>query len=82
MEILEGQVLVGLDGIAVLRTMIERRVQPLKRRATLLCDYLRLEDPTRETMETLDASEVMNWVRDWPLLEPLSPSNVLWRHSR
>ena len=35
----------------------------MKRQATLLCDYSRVEDPTRETMETLDASEVVRWVK-------------------
>ena len=64
-----------LDGVMVLQTMFERQT-------TLLCDYSGVEDPTHETMETLDASKVMNWVRDWPLLEPLLPSNALWRHSR
>ena len=28
-----------------------------------MCDYSRVEDPTRETMETLDASEVVRWVK-------------------
>ena len=58
LEILEGHVLFRLDGIMVLRTMIERWVQPLKQRATLLCDYSGVEDPTHETMEMLDISEV------------------------
>lgn len=62
LEILEGWVSAGLDGVMVLRTMIERRVQPLKRRGPLLCDYSGVEDPTRETMEMLDASKVMRWV--------------------
>jgi hypothetical protein len=58
LDILEGRVSVGLDGVAVLRTMIERRVQPLKQRATLLYNYSRVEDPSRETTEPLEAAEV------------------------
>ena len=47
LEILEGWVSAGLDGVMVLWTMIERRVQPLKCRATQLCDYSggRIPDP-------------------------------------
>jgi ribosomal protein L35AE/L33A len=52
----------GLFGITVLRTMVERRVQPLKQRVTLLYDYSRVEDPTRKTMEMLEVFEVMKQV--------------------
>jgi hypothetical protein len=48
LEILEGRVSTGLDDVVVLWTMIDCRVQPLKWRATLLCDYSGVEDPTRE----------------------------------
>jgi hypothetical protein len=30
---------------------------------TLLCDYSAVEDPTRESSEALDATEVAKWVR-------------------
>ena len=58
LEILEDWVSAGLDGVTVLRTMVERQVQPLKQWATLLCDYSRGKDPTRETMDMLEVSEV------------------------
>jgi hypothetical protein len=58
LEILAGRVSAGLDGIMVLRTMIKWRVLSLKCRATLLCDYLRVEDPTRESSEALNATKV------------------------
>ena len=54
--------LAGLNGIAVLWTMVEWHVQPLKLRAHLLCDYARIKDPSRETMEMLEAGEVTKWV--------------------
>ena len=57
LEILEGLVSTGLDGITVMQTMVERRVQPLKQWATLLCDYSRGKDPTRETAEMLEVSK-------------------------
>lgn len=41
----------GLNIIVVLRTMVERRVQPLKLWARLWCDYA-----------VLEASEVTKWV--------------------
>ena len=63
LEILEGLVSTGLDGITVMQTMVERRVQPLKQWATLLCDYSRVEHLTRETMEMLEVSEVTKRVR-------------------
>ena len=63
LEILKGWVSAGLDGVVVLRTMIERRVQPLKRRATVLCDYSRVEDPTHNTMEIIEAAKVAKQVR-------------------
>jgi hypothetical protein len=59
LEILEGWVSVGLYGITVLWTMVERWVQPLKQQATLLYDYSRVEDPTRETTKMLKVFEVM-----------------------
>ena len=42
--------------------MVELWVQPLKRRARLLCNYVRIEDLSRETMEMLKAGEVMKRV--------------------
>jgi hypothetical protein len=63
LEILKGQVSIGLDGVTVLRTMVERWVQPLKRWVTLLCDYSIVKDLARETMEMLEVSEVMKQVR-------------------
>jgi hypothetical protein len=42
--------------------MVEWRVQPLKLRACLLCDYAGVGDPSRETMEMLEAGEVTKWV--------------------
>jgi hypothetical protein len=62
LEILVGRVSAGLDGIVVLRTMIKRRVLSLKCRVTLLCDYLRVKDPTRESSEALNATKVMKQV--------------------
>lgn len=59
LEILEGWVSAGLDGVVVLRTMVERRVHPLKRRAHLLCDYTGVEDPTREVTEELEDDVVV-----------------------
>jgi hypothetical protein len=38
-------------------------VQPLKRWVTLLCDYSRVKDLARETMEMLEVSEVVKRVR-------------------
>ena len=58
LKILKGEVSAGLNGVTVLRTMVERRVRPLKQRVHLLCDYTGVEDQTRETMEMLEASEV------------------------
>ena len=52
----------GLNGVAVLRTLVERRVQPLKLWARLLCDYAGLEDPSWETREMLEANEVIKQV--------------------
>lgn len=51
-----------LNRVAVLRTMIERRVQPLKRRALLLCDYARVEDPIHKVEEDLESDVVVEWV--------------------
>ena len=48
----------SLNGVAVLRTMVERRVQPLKLWERLLCDYARVGDPTQETREGPKAGEV------------------------
>ena len=62
LEILGSRVSAGLSGIIVLRTMIERWVQPLKQRVRLLCYYTRVEDLGHETMEMLEASEVAKWV--------------------
>ena len=59
LEILEGRVSAGLDGVTITRTMVERQVQPLKQQAALLFDYYRIEDPTRETMEMLEVSKIM-----------------------
>ena len=42
--------------------MVEWRVQPLKLWARLLCDYTRVDDPSRETMEMLEVDEVTKWV--------------------
>ena len=63
LEILKGRVSADLDGVTVRWTMVEQWVQPLKRRATLLCDYSRVEHLTRETMEMLEVSKVMKWVK-------------------
>ena len=54
LEILKGRVLAGLDGVMVLRVMVERHVVPLKWRAHLLCDYVGAKDPTRKAMEELE----------------------------
>ena len=82
LEILEGWMSTSLDGVAVLWTMVEWRVQQLKQRATLLCDYSEVEDLTRETKEMLEVSEVGKWVREWSLLGPLLRLNVWWGRSR
>jgi hypothetical protein len=52
--------------------MVERRVQPLKQRVTLLYDYSRVEDPTRKTMEMLEVFEVMKQVEGRGVLGELS----------
>jgi hypothetical protein len=44
LRILEGQVSAGLNGVAALRTMVERWVQPLKLQARVLCDFARVGD--------------------------------------
>ena len=44
LKILEGRVLASLNGIVVLRTMVEWWVQPLKLRARLLCDSIGVKD--------------------------------------
>lgn len=62
LKILKGRVSVGLNGIAVLHTMVERLVQLLKLWARLLCDYVGVRDLSWETMEMLEASEVMKQV--------------------
>jgi hypothetical protein len=62
LEILEGRVSTDLDGVAVMQTMVERRIQPLKQRVTLLCDYSGVKDLTRETMEMLEVSKVVKQV--------------------
>jgi hypothetical protein len=56
--ILKSQVSDDLDGVVVLRTMVERQVQPLKQRATLSCDYSGVDVPIRETIDMVEASEV------------------------
>ena len=48
----------SLNGIAVLRTMVEQWVQPLKKWAHLLCDYTEVEDPTCESTEVLEANAI------------------------
>jgi hypothetical protein len=58
LEILKGQVSASMDGVEVLQTMVEHRVQPLKRWASLLCNYYGAKDPTHETLEMLEVSEV------------------------
>ena len=63
LEILEGRVSASLYGVVVLWTMVDHRVQPLKRRVILLYDYSGVDDPTRETMEMLEVSKVMKQVR-------------------
>jgi hypothetical protein len=46
LRILEGRVSACVNGIVVLRTMVERQVQALKLWACLLCDYTRVRaDP-------------------------------------
>ena len=62
LRILDGRVSVGLKGITVQRTMVERHVQPLKLRARLLCDFTRVRDTSWESMETLEADEVTKQV--------------------
>ena len=61
-QILEGRVSANLNGVAVLCTMVERRVQPPKLRAPLLCDYAGVWDPSQETMEMPEAGKVMKRV--------------------
>ena len=48
---------------------------------TLLYDYSRAEDPTHETMEMLEVSEVMKRVGGWSLLGLLLRLDVQWRRS-
>lgn len=42
--------------------MVEWRVQPLKRRACLLCDYTRVEDLIHEVVEELKDDVVIEWM--------------------
>lgn len=56
----------NLNSITVLWTMVERRVQPLKRWVHLLCDYSGIEDPSHEIMEVLEAGEVTKRVAEFP----------------
>lgn len=42
--------------------MVERRVQPLKQRAHLICDYTRVEDPTCEVADELEDDAVIEWM--------------------
>jgi len=51
-------VLDGLNGITVLRTMVEQWVQSLKKWAHLLCDYIEVEDLSYESTEVLEANAV------------------------
>ena len=53
LKILSSRVLVGLDGVVVLRVMVKRRVLLLKRRVHLLCDYVGAKDLTHEAVEEL-----------------------------
>lgn len=59
LEVLKGRVSVGLDGVVVLRVMVEHRVLSLKRQAHLLCDYVGAKDPTREAMKELEDDMIM-----------------------
>ena len=62
LEILKGQVSASLDGVMVLRVMVERHVVPLKWRAHLLCDYVGAKDPTRKAMEELEDNVTVEWM--------------------
>lgn len=62
LDILAGQVSTSLNGVTVLRTMVERRIQTLKQWAHLLCDYTRVNDPTRESTKVLAADVVIKRV--------------------
>jgi hypothetical protein len=62
LEVLEGRVLASLNRVMVFWTTIWRSVQPLKWQARLLCDYVRVEDPTREVVEELESDAVVEWV--------------------
>lgn len=60
MEVLAGQVSIGLNGVKVLWTMFEQRIQPLKQRVHPLYDYSRVKDLTHKSMEELEANVVMD----------------------
>jgi hypothetical protein len=62
LRILKDQVSADLNGVAVLRTMVEQWVQPLKLRACLVCDFTEVGDLSQESMEVLDTSKVMKRV--------------------
>lgn len=65
LEILKGQVSIGLDGVAVLRVMVERRVLPLKWWAHLLCDYVGAKEPTHEAVEELEDDVIVQQMARW-----------------
>jgi hypothetical protein len=62
LKILEGQASASMNSVMILQTKVEQQVQPLKLRALLLCNYTEVNDPSRETMEMLEAGEVTKWV--------------------
>jgi hypothetical protein len=62
LEVLEGRVSASLNRVIVFWTTIGQSVQPLKWQACLLCDYVRVEDPTREVVEELESDAVIERV--------------------
>lgn len=62
LEVLKGWVSVDLNGVVVLRTMVERRVHPLKLWPHLLCDYTRVGDPSYVVAEEIEDDAVIEWM--------------------
>jgi hypothetical protein len=52
-----------LSGIQLIRTFIERRVQPLAARAHCMWDYTDCRDPTRISSDELKEAEIDDSVR-------------------
>ena len=75
-------VLDNLNGIAVLRAMVEQWVQPLKKWAHLLCDYTEVKDPTCDSTEVLETNAVTKQVARLVISGTIIAAKNTVRHSR